>query len=146
LFARLIEEFGFALHRGVDRAREPVVRILWGLVNSANVNYANLIWEDFSSIWESSDDDKTESYNDSDNEDNDDTNQDVMKKNPIDIFNSSSTTSGDPAEYELKHQLYEKMFQTAEYLNHDSHRALYDALQESMRIDELQARYEPTQL
>ncbi|GJU96106.1 hypothetical protein Tco_1320862 [Tanacetum coccineum] len=46
---------------------------------------------------------------------------------------------------ELKYQLYEKIFQTAEYLNHDSYRALYDALQESMRIDELQERYESSQ-
>ncbi|GKC15112.1 hypothetical protein Tco_1011894 [Tanacetum coccineum] len=43
----------------VDRAREPMVQILWGLFNNANVDYANLIWED--SSWESSDDEKTES-------------------------------------------------------------------------------------
>ncbi|GJR99384.1 hypothetical protein Tco_0315893 [Tanacetum coccineum] len=32
---------------GVDRAREPIVQILWGIVNSANVDFAELIWEDF---------------------------------------------------------------------------------------------------
>ncbi|GKB59027.1 hypothetical protein Tco_0915213 [Tanacetum coccineum] len=33
---------------GVDRAKEPIVQILWGIVNSANVDFAELIWEDFS--------------------------------------------------------------------------------------------------
>ncbi|GJQ99209.1 hypothetical protein Tco_0522194 [Tanacetum coccineum] len=46
---------------------------------------------------------------------------------------------------DLKHKLYEMMFQSASYLTHDKERALYDALQESMQIDELQARYELAQ-
>ncbi|GJU81012.1 hypothetical protein Tco_1283377 [Tanacetum coccineum] len=57
---------------------------------------------------------------------------DVIKKNPVNLFQFSSTPSAEPTELELKPQLYEKMFQTAEYLRHDAHRALYDALQESI--------------
>nr|GEV25706.1 hypothetical protein [Tanacetum cinerariifolium] len=33
------------------------------------------------------------------------------------------------------------MFTTAAYLKHDKHHALYDALQESMQVDELQAQF-----
>ncbi|GJR31833.1 hypothetical protein Tco_1108065 [Tanacetum coccineum] len=47
-----------------------------------------------------------------------------MKKNPINLFKSSSTPSAEPMEYELKYQLYEKMFQTTSYLNHDVHHDL----------------------
>ncbi|GJT93663.1 hypothetical protein Tco_1082508 [Tanacetum coccineum] len=70
---------------------------------------------------------------------------DVMKKNPVNLFKSSPTPSNDLTKYELKENIYEKMFETAAYLTHDAHRALYDAEQESIRIDELQARYESTQ-
>ncbi|GKC08872.1 hypothetical protein Tco_1000482 [Tanacetum coccineum] len=51
----------------------------------------------------------------------------------------------------LKNQLpkllpnfYEKMFLTAAYLTHPKHHALYDALAESMQIDELDARFGST--
>ncbi|GJX92929.1 hypothetical protein Tco_0347515 [Tanacetum coccineum] len=63
----------------------------------------------------------------------------VIKKNLINLFQSSSTPSIGPIEYELKHQLYEKLFEKIAYLTHDKHHALYDALQESLQIDELQA-------
>ncbi|GJV80497.1 hypothetical protein Tco_1516367 [Tanacetum coccineum] len=49
------------------------------------------------------------------------------------INESSSTPSTDPTKYELKHQLYEKMFKIAAYLTHEKHHAFYDALQESCR-------------
>ncbi|GJS03649.1 trichome birefringence-like protein 2 [Tanacetum coccineum] len=32
---------------GVDRAKEPIVQIMWGLVNLENVDFAKLIWEYF---------------------------------------------------------------------------------------------------
>ncbi|GJU77433.1 hypothetical protein Tco_1274503 [Tanacetum coccineum] len=32
---------------GVDRAREPIIQIMWGLVNSENINFTELIWEYF---------------------------------------------------------------------------------------------------
>ncbi|GJV35031.1 hypothetical protein Tco_1407508 [Tanacetum coccineum] len=66
---------------------------------------------------------------------------DVIKKNLVNLFHSTSTLTTDPTKYELRHQLYEKMFETATYLQHDKHHALYDALQESMQVDELQARF-----
>ncbi|GKF43601.1 hypothetical protein Tco_0130153 [Tanacetum coccineum] len=30
-----------------DRPRLPMLQILWGMVTSENVNFAELIWEDF---------------------------------------------------------------------------------------------------
>ncbi|GJV55730.1 hypothetical protein Tco_1456735 [Tanacetum coccineum] len=53
---------------------------------------------------------------------------DVMKKNLIDLFKSSSTPSDNLIKFELKEKLYKTMFQSALYLTHDAHRALYDAL------------------
>ncbi|GJS02817.1 hypothetical protein Tco_0319325 [Tanacetum coccineum] len=44
----------------------------------------------------------------------------------VSLFQSTSTPSTDPTEYELKHQLYEKMLETAAYLSHEKHHALYD--------------------
>ncbi|GKE80695.1 hypothetical protein Tco_1550695 [Tanacetum coccineum] len=44
----------------------------------------------------------------------------------------------------MKHQLNEKIFQTTAYLNHPKHHSIYDALQESMQIDELDAQYGST--
>ncbi|GJV33532.1 hypothetical protein Tco_1393932 [Tanacetum coccineum] len=70
---------------------------------------------------------------------------DVTKKNLTNLFKSSSTPSDNSPKYELKHKLYEMVFQSASYLTHDKDRALYDALQESMQMDELQARYESAQ-
>ncbi|GKC91585.1 hypothetical protein Tco_1152234 [Tanacetum coccineum] len=61
------------------------------------------------------------------------TDLDVIKKNPVNLFQSSFTPSVDTTEYELKHQLYEKMFETNAYLTHKKHRTLYGALQESMQ-------------
>ncbi|GKA53104.1 hypothetical protein Tco_0746419 [Tanacetum coccineum] len=69
----------------------------------------------------------------------------VVKKFKTQVSNllpkSTSTPVVDPTEYELKHQLYEKIFTTAAYLKHDKHRALYYVVQESMQVDELQARF-----
>ncbi|GJX24377.1 hypothetical protein Tco_0228822 [Tanacetum coccineum] len=31
----------------IDKPREPIVQILWGIVKSANVDFAELFWEDF---------------------------------------------------------------------------------------------------
>ncbi|GJS84826.1 hypothetical protein Tco_0751367 [Tanacetum coccineum] len=55
------------------------------------------------------------------------TDLDVIKKNPVNLFQSSFTPSVDTTEYELKHQLYEKMFETNAYLTHNKHRTLYVA-------------------
>ncbi|GJY66423.1 hypothetical protein Tco_0468661 [Tanacetum coccineum] len=60
------------------------------------------------------------------------------------ISRSTQATTVDPTEYELKQQLYEKMFQTAAYLNHLKHRSLYDALANSMQIDEQETRFRST--
>ncbi|GJW28598.1 hypothetical protein Tco_0045473 [Tanacetum coccineum] len=65
---------------------------------------------------------------------------DALKKTPVNLYQSTPTPSIDPSEYELKHQLYEKKCQPAAYPKHLKHHALYDALQESMQIDELDAR------
>ncbi|GKC15111.1 hypothetical protein Tco_1011893 [Tanacetum coccineum] len=70
---------------------------------------------------------------------------DVTKKNLTNLFKSSSTPSDNSPKYKLKHKLYEMVFQSASYLTHDKDHALYDALQESMQMDELQARYESAQ-
>ncbi|GJQ90420.1 hypothetical protein Tco_0001559 [Tanacetum coccineum] len=32
---------------GFDRPRYPVFQVLWGIITSTNVNYAELIWEEF---------------------------------------------------------------------------------------------------
>ncbi|GJV03413.1 hypothetical protein Tco_1336982 [Tanacetum coccineum] len=69
---------------------------------------------------------------------------DALKQTPVKLSQPTPTPSVDPLEYELKHQLYEKMFQTAAYLKHPKHRALYDALQERMKIDELKTRFGST--
>ncbi|GJW09972.1 hypothetical protein Tco_1575799 [Tanacetum coccineum] len=72
------------------------------------------------------------------------TDLDVIKKNPINLLQSTSTPSAEPTKYELKHQLYEKMFETAVYLYHEKHHALYDALQDLMQVNKLEARYKST--
>nr|GEU51933.1 hypothetical protein [Tanacetum cinerariifolium] len=72
----------------------------------------------------------------------------ALKKTPVNKSRSKPATIVDPTEYELKQQLYEKMFQTAAYLNHPKHHALYDALVDSMQMDEHEARFgsiEPSQ-
>ncbi|GKB04268.1 hypothetical protein Tco_0832411 [Tanacetum coccineum] len=60
----------------------------------------------------------------------------ALKKPPVNESRSVPTTIVDPTEYELKQQLYEKMFQTATYLNHLKHRALYDALADTITHDD----------
>ncbi|GJS98779.1 hypothetical protein Tco_0819949 [Tanacetum coccineum] len=32
---------------GIDRARKPITKILWGVVKAENVDFAELLWEDF---------------------------------------------------------------------------------------------------
>ncbi|GKC28000.1 hypothetical protein Tco_1035294 [Tanacetum coccineum] len=64
---------------------------------------------------------------------------DAIKNNPVNLFQSITTPIVDPTEYELKHQLYEKMFQTTTNMKLNKHHALYDALQESMKVDEIRA-------
>nr|GEV70314.1 reverse transcriptase domain-containing protein [Tanacetum cinerariifolium] len=46
-FISIINKFLTGKSSGVDRARQPMVQILWGIVNKANVDYADLIWEEF---------------------------------------------------------------------------------------------------
>ncbi|GKA13887.1 hypothetical protein Tco_0693533 [Tanacetum coccineum] len=65
---------------------------------------------------------------------------DVINKNLVNLFQSNSTITADPTEYELKLQLYEKMFKTATYLKHEKHHALYDTLQESIVEDAKEPR------
>ncbi|GJR08437.1 hypothetical protein Tco_0791089 [Tanacetum coccineum] len=67
---------------------------------------------------------------------------DVMKKNPINLFNSSSTPADTLSEYELKHKLYDMMQQSHSFVAHDKHLELYNALMNSMGIDELVAKVE----
>ncbi|GJZ32910.1 hypothetical protein Tco_0578346, partial [Tanacetum coccineum] len=66
---------------------------------------------------------------------------DAIKKNPVNLFQSTTTPTVDPTEYELKHQLYEKMFQTTVNMKLNKHHDLYDALQESMKVNEIQAQF-----
>ncbi|GJX97508.1 hypothetical protein Tco_0353306 [Tanacetum coccineum] len=63
---------------------------------------------------------------------------DAIKKNLVNLSQSTPTPTIDPTKYELTHQLYERMFQTTTYLKHNKHHALYDSLQESMQVDKLQ--------
>ncbi|GKB53691.1 hypothetical protein Tco_0904444 [Tanacetum coccineum] len=67
---------------------------------------------------------------------------DVMKKNPIDLFKSSTTSSDTLSEYELKKKLYDMMFQSKSFNTHEHHYTLYNALKNSMLIDELVAKGE----
>nr|GEX11779.1 hypothetical protein [Tanacetum cinerariifolium] len=46
----------------------------------------------------------------------------ALKKTPVNLSHPTPTPSVDPSEYELKHKLYEKIFQTAAYLKHHKHR------------------------
>ncbi|GJV66968.1 hypothetical protein Tco_1482477 [Tanacetum coccineum] len=67
---------------------------------------------------------------------------DVMKKNPIDLFKSSTTSSDTLSEYELKKKLYDMMFQSKSFNTHEHHYTLYNALKNYMLIDELVAKGE----
>ncbi|GJU84548.1 hypothetical protein Tco_1292094, partial [Tanacetum coccineum] len=65
---------------------------------------------------------------------------DVMKKNPINLFKSSSTPADTLSEYELKHKLYDMMQKSRSFLTHDKHLELYNALMNSMAVDESAAK------
>ncbi|GJV04304.1 hypothetical protein Tco_1337873 [Tanacetum coccineum] len=65
---------------------------------------------------------------------------DVMKTNPTDMFKSSSTSSNNLTEYELKHKLYNMMFIRKSFNTHEHHNYLYNTLMNSMVIDELVSR------
>ncbi|GKA14050.1 hypothetical protein Tco_0693696 [Tanacetum coccineum] len=66
---------------------------------------------------------------------------DAIKKNLVNLSQSIATPTVDPTEYELKRQLYEKMFQTTVNMKLNKHHDLYDALQESMKVNEIQAQF-----
>ncbi|GJW51127.1 hypothetical protein Tco_0092478 [Tanacetum coccineum] len=68
----------------------------------------------------------------------------ALKKTLVKVSRSTPATTVDHTEYELKQQLYEKMFQTAAYLNHPKHRALYDTLADSIQTDEQEVRFRST--
>ncbi|GJV61983.1 hypothetical protein Tco_1468083 [Tanacetum coccineum] len=69
-------------------------------------------------------------------------NEDVMKKIPIDLFKSTSTSSDNLTEYELKHKLYDIMQKSRSFLTHDKHLDPYNALINSMKINKLVAKGE----
>nr|GEU88747.1 integrase, catalytic region, zinc finger, CCHC-type, peptidase aspartic, catalytic [Tanacetum cinerariifolium] len=62
--------------------------------------------------------------------------RDVLKKNPPNIFKSSSTSIDSFIEYELKNMLYDKMKKSGIYNTHDKHLDLYNALIGSISLDE----------
>ncbi|GJY62796.1 hypothetical protein Tco_0464256 [Tanacetum coccineum] len=66
--------------------------------------------------------------------------QDVLKKNLINLFSSSSTSADILTEYELKHKLYDMMQKSRSFLAHEKHLVLYNALINSMDIDEANAK------
>ncbi|GJS49998.1 hypothetical protein Tco_0600119 [Tanacetum coccineum] len=67
---------------------------------------------------------------------------DVIKKNPVNLFQSSSTPLDTLIQYELKHKLYDMMYQSRSFLAHEKHLDLYNDLMNSMKIDELVAKGE----
>ncbi|GKE36841.1 hypothetical protein Tco_1460246, partial [Tanacetum coccineum] len=42
-----VNELGYTETSGHDRPRYPVLQMLWGLITSTNVNYPELMWEEF---------------------------------------------------------------------------------------------------
>ncbi|GJR22992.1 hypothetical protein Tco_0971519 [Tanacetum coccineum] len=65
---------------------------------------------------------------------------DVMKKNTIDLFKSSIMSFDTLSKYELKKKLYDMMFQIKSFNTHEHHLTLYNALMNSIHIDELVAK------
>nr|GEU57534.1 hypothetical protein [Tanacetum cinerariifolium] len=61
--------------------------------------------------------------------------RDVLKKNPINVFQSSSTPAYTFINYELKQKLYEMMQKSHSFLYHDKHLELYNALINLMGVD-----------
>ncbi|GJT92376.1 hypothetical protein Tco_1081221 [Tanacetum coccineum] len=47
--------------------------------------------------------------------------RDVLKKNPINFFSSSSTSADSLTKYELKHKLYDMMQKSRSFLAHEKH-------------------------
>ncbi|GKA95066.1 hypothetical protein Tco_0817104 [Tanacetum coccineum] len=42
-----VNELGYTETSGHDRPRYPVLQMLWGIITSSNVDYAELMWEEF---------------------------------------------------------------------------------------------------
>ncbi|GJR30088.1 hypothetical protein Tco_1106320 [Tanacetum coccineum] len=62
---------------------------------------------------------------------------DVLKKNPINLFQSSSKSTDLLTKYELKHKLYDMMQKSHSFLAHEKHLELFNALMNSMGVDEV---------
>ncbi|GJT51939.1 hypothetical protein Tco_0978096 [Tanacetum coccineum] len=61
---------------------------------------------------------------------------DMLKKNPVNMFQSSSTPAFTFTEYELNKKLYDMMQNSRSFLDHKKHLDLYNALINLMDIDE----------
>ncbi|GJS30067.1 hypothetical protein Tco_0490687 [Tanacetum coccineum] len=68
----------------------------------------------------------------------------ALKTNQINLFTTPTTSSNNLTEYEMKEKLYNMMFKSRFYYSYDCHLGLYNALMDSMAIDEMQARGKPT--
>ncbi|GJU29916.1 hypothetical protein Tco_1173505 [Tanacetum coccineum] len=60
----------------------------------------------------------------------------VQANNPINLFQSSSTSTDSFAEYELKSMLFDKMQKSGSFQEHEKHLDLYNALIGSIGLDE----------
>ncbi|GKB16683.1 hypothetical protein Tco_0850606 [Tanacetum coccineum] len=66
--------------------------------------------------------------------------RDVLKKNPINLFSSSSTSADSLTEYELKHKHYDMMQKSRSFIAHEKHIELYNGLINLMDVDEVNAK------
>ncbi|GJW58115.1 hypothetical protein Tco_0104846 [Tanacetum coccineum] len=64
----------------------------------------------------------------------------VRKKNPINLFQSSFTSVDSLTKYELKHKLYDMMQKSCSFLANEKHLELFNALMNSMGVDESVAK------
>ncbi|GKA09785.1 hypothetical protein Tco_0689218 [Tanacetum coccineum] len=69
----------------------------------------------------------------------------ALKSNQISLITTPSISSTTFTEYESKLKLYNIMFKRKSFNTHEHHHTLYNALMNSMSINEIQARGEPTQ-
>ncbi|GJR01015.1 hypothetical protein Tco_0523999 [Tanacetum coccineum] len=66
--------------------------------------------------------------------------RDVLQKNSINLFQSSSTQSDSLTEHELKNKLFDRMKKSGSFLEHEKHLELYNDLIGSIGLDEAIAK------
>ncbi|GKA66234.1 hypothetical protein Tco_0766042 [Tanacetum coccineum] len=70
--------------------------------------------------------------------------RDVLQKNPINLFQSSSTQADSLTEHELKNKLFDRMKKSGSFLEHEKHLELYNDLIGSIGLDEAIAKKHTT--